>query len=106
MTVLYYGANTENRVVMGTGNKSEILIGYDTKFGDAGADFMPIGDLCKTEVREMAAHLGLPNAIVDKTTTARLWRAQTAEGEIGSTYYELDRVLLAIDVHMTLEATA
>ena len=106
MTVLYYGANTENRVVMGTGNKSEILIGYDTKFGDAGADFMPIGDLYKTQVREMAAHLGLPNEIVDKTPTAGLWPGQTDEGELGITYDELDRVLLGIELQMEPEAIA
>ncbi len=106
MTVLYYGANTENRVVMGTGNKSEILIGYDTKFGDAGADFMPIGDLYKTQVREMAAHLGLPPEIVDKTPTAGLWPGQTDEGELGITYDELDRVLLGIELQMEPEAIA
>ncbi len=106
MTVLYYVANTENRVVMGTGNKSEILIGYDTKFGDAGADFMPIGDLYKTQVREMAAHLGLPPEIVDKTPTAGLWPGQTDEGELGITYDELDRVLLGIELQMEPEAIA
>ena len=106
MTVLYYVANTENRVVMGTGNKSEILIGYDTKFGDAGADFMPIGDLYKTQVREMASHLGLPPEIVDKTPTAGLWPGQTDEGELGITYDELDRVLLGIELQMEPEAIA
>jgi len=106
MTVLYYGANTENRVVMGTGNKSEILTGYATKFGDAGADFLPIGDLYKTQVREMAAHLGLPNEIVDKTPTAGLWPGQTDEGELGITYDELDRVLLGIELQMEPEAIA
>ena len=106
MTVLYYGANTENRVVMGTGNKSEILTGYATKFGDAGADFLPIGDLYKTQVREMAAHLGLPNEIVAKTPTAGLWPGQTDEGELGITYDELDRVLLGIELQMEPEAIA
>ena len=106
MTVLYYGANTENRVVMGTGNKSEILIGYDTKFGDAGADFMPIGDLYKTQVQEMAMHLGLPNEIVEKTPSAGLWPGQTDEGELGITYADLDRVLLGIELQMEPEAIA
>src|SRR5947208_2241576 len=80
MTVLYYGANTEDRVVMGTGNKSEILTGYATKFGDAGADFLPIGDLYKTQVREMAVHLGVPPEIVEKTPTAGLWPGETHAG--------------------------
>ena len=106
MTVLYYGANTEDRVVMGTGNKSEILTGYDTKFGDAGADFMQIGDLYKTQVREMAMHLGVPNEIVDKTPTAGLWPGQTDEGELGITYADLDRVLLGIELQMDPEAIA
>src|SRR5207247_10306015 len=77
-----------------------------TKFGDAGADFMPIGDLYKTQVREMAAHLGRPNEIVDKTPTAGLWPGQTDEGEIGITYDELDRVLLGIELQMEPEAIA
>jgi NAD+ synthase len=106
MTVLYYGANTENRVVMGTGNKSEILTGYATKFGDAGADFLPIGDLYKTQVREMSMHLGIPEEIVEKTPTAGLWPGQTDEGELGITYAELDRVLLGIELQMEPEAIA
>jgi len=106
MTVLYYGANTEDRVVMGTGNKSEILTGYATKFGDAGADFLPIGDLYKTQVREMALHLGVPEEILDKTPTAGLWPGQTDEGELGITYADLDRVLLGIELQMDPEAIA
>ncbi len=106
MTVLYYGANTEDRVVMGTGNKSEILTGYATKFGDAGADFLPIGDLYKTQVREMAVHLGIPPEIVEKTPTAGLWPGQTDEGELGISYVDLDRVLLGIELQMEPEAIA
>src|SRR5207249_4998637 len=104
MTVLYYGANTENRVVMGTGNKSEILTGYATKFGDAGADFLPIGDLYKTQVREMAVHLGIPPEIVEKTPTAGLWPGQTDEGELGISYADLVRILLGIELEMEPEA--
>ena len=104
MTVLYYGANAEDRVVMGTGNKSEILTGYTTKFGDAAADFLPIGDLYKTQVREMATHLGLPPEIVEKPPTAGLWPGQTDEGELGISYADLDRVLLGIELQMDPEA--
>src|SRR5439155_80281 len=106
MTFLYYRANTEDRVVMGTGNKSEILTGYATKFGDAGADFLPIGDLYKTQVREMAVHLGVPPEIVEKTPTAGLWPGQTDEGELGMPYADRDRVLLGIELQMDPEAMA
>ena len=83
MIILYYIANTEGRLVMGTGNKSEIAMGYFTVFGDGGADFLPIGDLYKTQVREMASFLGLPKRIIDKVPTAGLWPGQTDEGELG-----------------------
>lgn len=104
MSVLYYVANTEGRVVMGTGNKSELLVGYATKFGDGGVDFQPIGDLYKTQVREMARHLGLPPEIVEKVPTAGLWPGQTDEGELGITYDELDRILLGIELQLEPEA--
>jgi NAD+ synthase len=104
MVVLYYIANTEDRVVMGTGNKSEALIGYFSKWGDGGVDFLPIGDLYKTQVREMARHLALPPEIVDKVPTAGLWPGQTDEGELGITYDELDRILLGIELQLEPEA--
>ncbi|MCI4371732.1 MAG: NAD+ synthase, partial [Thermoplasmata archaeon] len=100
MAVLYYIANAEDRVVMGTGNKSEILVGYFTKWGDGGADFLPIGDLYKTQVREMAQSLSLPTEIVDKIPTAGLWPGQTDEGELGISYDELDRILLGLELQM------
>jgi len=106
MVVLYYIANTENRLVMGTGNKSELLVGYYTRWGDGGADFLPIGDLYKTQVRAMARHLGVPAAIVDKVPSAGLWPGQTDEGELGITYEELDRILLGIELQMDPEAIA
>ena len=106
MAVLYYVANVENRVVMGTGNKSEIAVAYFTKWGDGGADFLPIGDLYKTQVREMARHLGIPEAIVSKTPTAGLWPGQTDEGELGISYEELDRILLGIELQFEAEAIA
>lgn len=106
MTVLYFLANTENRVVMGTGNKSEILCAYFSKFGDGGADFLPIGDLYKTQVREMARHLGLPPSITEKVPTAGLWPGQTDEGELGVPYDELDRILLGIELQLDPETIA
>ena len=106
MIVLYYVANTEGRLVIGTGNKSEILTGYFTVAGDGACDFLPIGDLYKTQVREMARHLGLPPRIVDQTPTAGLWKGQTDEGELGITYDELDRILLGIELQLEPEAIA
>src|SRR5213592_3354852 len=104
MAVLYYVANTEERVVMGTGNKSELLTGYFSKWGDGGADVLPIGDLYKTQVLGMARHLGLPSEIVDKVPTAGLWPGQTDEGELGIPYAELDRILLGIELQLESEA--
>jgi len=104
MAVLYYIANTENRIVMGTGNKSESLCGYFTKFGDGGADFLPIGDLYKTQVTEMARYVGVPPEIVEKVPTAGLWPGQTDEGELGISYAELDRILLGIELQLEPEA--
>jgi len=93
MCVLYYYANHMNYLVAGTGNKSELSIGYFTKYGDGGCDFLPIGDLYKTQVRELAKSMGLPQVIIDRTPTAGLWPGQTDEEEIGMTYEELDRIL-------------
>jgi NAD+ synthase len=106
MIVLYFVANTENRLVMGTGNKSELLSGYFTRWGDGGVDFLPIGDLYKTQVRAMAADLGVPKRIVEKTPTAGLWKGQTDEGELGITYEDLDRILLGIELQLESEAIA
>ncbi len=106
MILLYCIANTERRIVMGTGNKSELACGYFSKFGDGGADFLPIGDLYKTQVREMGAFLGVPKRIVEKVPTAGLWRGQTDEGELGITYADLDRVLLGIEIHLSPEEIA
>ncbi|WP_292470302.1 NAD+ synthase [Methanolobus sp.] len=93
MCILYYYANTMSRMVMGTGNKTEILLGYFTKYGDGGVDIEPIGDLYKTEVREMSALLGIPEEIISKPPSARLWADQTDEDELGITYELVDRFL-------------
>ena len=93
MCILYYYANTLDYLVIGTGNKSEISIGYFTKYGDGGCDLLPIGGLYKTQARELAKSMGLPQQIIDRTPTAGLWPGQTDEGEIGMSYEQLDRVL-------------
>src|SRR5207249_11557477 len=106
MILLYLIANTEERVVMGTGNKSKLLCGYLTKGGDGAADFLPIGDLYKTQVREMARYLALPPEIVEKVPTAGLWPGQTDEAELGISYDELDRILLGIELQLDPETIA
>jgi NAD+ synthase len=98
MIVLYHFANTERRLVAGTSNKSEILVGYFTKFGDGAADLEPIGDLYKTEVRALAREIGIPDKIVKKAPTAGLWKGQTDEGEMGITYDRLDAILSGIEL--------
>jgi NAD+ synthase len=106
MIALYQVAHAEERLVIGTGNKSEIALGYFSKFGDGGVDFQPIGDLYKTQVREMARNLGLPRKILEKAPSAGLWRGQTDEGELGMTYEELDRILLGIELKLDAEEIA
>jgi NAD+ synthase len=97
MVVLMHQANLMGRIVMGTGNKSELLVGYFTKYGDGGVDFLPIGDLYKTEVREMARKLGLSKRIIEKAPSAGLWEGQTDEGELGVSYDKLDQILLGFE---------
>ncbi len=106
MIALYQVARREERLVIGTGNKSEYAVGYTTKFGDAACDFAPIGDLYKTQVREMARHMGLPRKILEKPPTAGLWKGQTDEGELGISYDELDRILLGIELQFDAEEIA
>jgi len=97
MLFLYYFANKHNYLVVGTGNKSELMIGYYTKYGDGGVDILPLGDFLKTEVKALAETLGIPKAIIDKPPSAGLWAGQTDESEIGMSYEELDTVLNAIE---------
>ncbi len=94
MVTLYYVANQMNYLVVGSGNRSEITIGYFTKHGDAGADILPLGNLVKKEVKELARYLGIPQAIIDKPPSAGLWSGQTDEGEMGFSYEALDRYIL------------
>jgi NAD+ synthase len=93
MCILYYHANLMRRMVVGTGNKTELLLGYFTKYGDGGVDIEPIGGLYKTEVRALSRHMGVPKRIIDKTPTAGLWPGQTDEGELGVTYEIADKIL-------------
>lgn len=93
MASLYYFANKMNYLVIGTGNKSELTMGYFTKYGDGGVDLLPLGGLTKTEVRKLAKELGVPQEIIDKAPSAGLWRGQTDEGEMGITYDELDQII-------------
>jgi len=99
MSVLYDFSARRKALVAGTSNKSELLIGYSTQFGDSAAAFQPIGDLYKTQVIELARYLGIPEEIVVKKPTADLWPGQTDEGEIGIPYKDLD-VLLHLMVDM------
>jgi NAD+ synthase len=93
MLVLYYFANKLNYLVCGTGNKSELMVGYFTKHGDGATDILPIGNLLKKDVRKLAKQLKVPPRIITKLPTAGLWPGQTDEGEMGITYPELDGIL-------------
>jgi NAD+ synthase len=93
MATLYFIANSINYLVAGTGNRSELAIGYFTKYGDGGADLLPIGHLLKREVREMAKDLGVPAPVIDRPPSAGLWVGQIDEAEMGFTYSELERYL-------------
>lgn len=97
MAVLYHYANRLGYLVVGCGNRSELMTGYFTKHGDGAADILPIGGLYKTRVRELARALGVPSRIVEKPPGAGLWEGQTDEGELGITYQELDRALAALE---------
>lgn len=93
MLVLYYFANKLNYLVCGTGNKSELMAGYFTKYGDGGVDILPIGGLFKAQLKELAKELGIPQCFINKPPAAGLWPGQTDEAEMGITYPELDDIL-------------
>ena len=94
MTTLYAFANQLGYRVLGTGNRSELAVGYFTKYGDGGADLLPLGGLVKSEVRDLARSLGVPARIISKPPSAGLWADQTDEAEMGLTYEELDAYVL------------
>lgn len=93
MSIIYYFANQKNYLVCGTGNRSEILIGYFTKHGDGACDMEPIGDLYKSDVFKLSEFLNIPNDIIQKPPRAGLWNNQTDEAEIGMSYELLDQIL-------------
>jgi len=96
MSLLYYYANLEGRKVLGAGDKSEILIGYFTKYGDGGVDLLPIGCLYKTELRVLAPFIGVPEKIAKKKSSPRLWKEHLAEEELGLSYDVIDKILVEI----------
>ena len=94
MLTLYYFANQFKYIVAGASNRSELAVGYFTKYGDGGVDILPLGNLVKGQVRELANFLGIPQPIINKPPSAGLWQGQTDEGELGLSYEELDRYLV------------
>jgi NAD+ synthase len=103
MMLLYAEAQSRGFLVCGTGNKSELLTGYFTKHGDGGVDLQPIGDLYKTQVRQLARHLGVPKPILDKPPSAGLHPGQTDESDMGLTYGELDAILRGMELNHPAE---
>jgi len=107
MNILYYYANLKNLVALGSSDKSEFNIGYFTKFGDGAADILPIVSLYKTQVREMARHLGIDENIITKKSSPHLWLNHEAEYEIGLEYEQIDTILYCIlDKKLSSEETA
>ena len=97
MLTLYYFANQLNYMVVGSSNRSEFSVGYFTKYGDGGVDILPLGNLVKGQVRELANFLGIPQTIINKPPSADLWEGQTDEGELGFSYEDLDRYLVTCE---------
>ena len=103
MVTLYYISNQLKYMVAGSDNRSEITVGYFTKHGDSGVDIMPLGNLVKGEVRELARYLEIPREIIDKPPSAGLWEGQTDEAEMGFSYEDLDRYILTGDAPQELK---
>ena len=106
MVVLYYYANSQNRIIAGSSDKSESMIGYFTKWGDGAADVSPLLDLYKTQVRQLGRYLNLPKRILEKPSTPALWQNQIAEKEIGMRYQILDQILYGLEHFMTVDVIA
>ncbi|MFZ8908603.1 MAG: NAD+ synthase [Nitrosopumilaceae archaeon] len=104
--ILYYYANAKNYLVLGSSDKSEHLIGYFTKFGDGAADLVPIISLYKLQVRKIAEYLGVPKNVIEKKSSAHLWKEHEAEKEIGVSYEEIDSILYCLfDKKLSVEET-
>jgi len=106
MIILYYYANIQNRIVCGSSDKSETLMGYFTKWGDAAADIAPILDLYKTQVRKLAVHAGVPKEIAQRPSTPALWPNQLAETELEIKYETLDLILYGLERFMDTDEIA
>ena len=105
--LLYYYANSKNLLVVGSSDKSEFLIGYFTKFGDGASDILPIVSLYKTQVREIAKYLGVPESVTQKKSSPNLWPGHIAEEEIGAQYEEIDSILYCIiDKKLSIDETS
>jgi NAD+ synthase len=106
MIYLYYYANKLNKIVCGSSDKSETMMGYFTKWGDVAADISPLMDLYKTQVRKLAEHMGIPAELAAKPSTPALWPNQLAETELGIKYETLDLILFGLERFMTTEEIA
>lgn len=106
MVLLFEYANMTKSLVCGASNKSELLIGYFTKYGDGGVDLQPLGDLYKTQVWQLARHLGIPEEMTSKPPTAGLWKNQTDEKELGMSYDILDNILYGLERKIAVEDIA
>ncbi|TRO46528.1 NAD+ synthase [Candidatus Bathyarchaeota archaeon] len=106
MIYLYYYANKLNKIVCGSSDKSETMMGYFTKWGDVAADISPLMDLYKTQVRKLAEHIGIPPELAAKPSTPALWPNQLAETELGIKYETLDLILYGLERFMTTEEVA
>jgi NAD+ synthase len=106
MVYLYYYANKLNKIVCGSSDKSETMMGYFTKWGDVAADISPLMDLYKTQVRKLAEHMGIPPELATKPATPGLWPNQLAETELGIKYETLDLILYGLERFMTTQEIA
>ena len=106
MVYLYYYANKLKKIVCGSSDKSEVMMGYFTKWGDAAADISPLMDIYKTQVRQLALHVGIPTEIVTKPSTPGLWPGHLAEEELGVKYETLDLILFGLERFMRTEEIA
>ncbi len=104
--VLYYLANVEDGIVVGTGDKSELMLGYFTKYGDGACDILPIADMYKTTVSKLAKHLGIPKRVYSKPASPELWPGQTAKEELGLDYEQIDEILWGLERWMSNEEIA